>query len=752
MKSCELREALKSTVTLGALSIGALVVFPAQAQSADSAPEIGPAALEEVIVTARKREESLQQVPVTVSALTGAQLEASGLKSMSQLTQTVPGIYMTSFGTGQPLVAMRGNVNRLVGTPGVGFYTDGVFTANSSQFGHGPVDVARVEVLHGPQGSVYGRNTIAGAINLITNDPTSSFEGKVAAGYGGSSQSGDELWHTHALISGPLTDSLEGRVVYERSRRDGYLHDPTSGVRLGSSGADYVRGKLKWTPTDTTTIRFTAEYEESSAPRYEAFFYFPGGVHPFLGAVPPGQAVTTWHPGVSGPFYEIRAKAGRNPFTESTMARGYLEVAQETPIGVLTSITSYADSKFELSQDADVTQYDIVDIFIDRDIKTISQELRLAGSAESWNWLAGLYYLHDEAIDVTTQTFYPLSRFYQGGLAEQITDNDETTQSYAVFGQAGYEITPQLALTLGARWSQDDKEAPLFGSLQAPSGAINAIYVNREASWSSTTYSASLNYDWTDHIMTYVSYGTGFKAGGFQQAVNLSVASTYYSPEKVAQTEMGLKSELWQGRARLNLAAYHLKYEDLQVNNLRFFGTTPIQLIQNAAGAKVIGADVEFKVRLTDAFTFSLADTYLATAKIEGFSSLGGFPSIENFRMPRSPKNSITASLDFEQVLANDFTLKLGSSYAYRTEFVNELDAVRKPDGSYSTIPLPGYGLLGLTGELSRGPWDASLYVRNVTDKEYWTAGTNSGGGRNFPFVTWGEPRTWELSLTYHFE
>jgi iron complex outermembrane recepter protein len=737
--------------TLSSAAIVAVATFsagPTRAQTGAGAEGDSGLVLEEITVTARKREESTQDVPITVAAISGQELDKVGVTSMVQLTQSVPGVYFASFGAGQPVVSMRGNVNRLSGTPGVGFFTDGVYTANSAQFSHGPVDAARVEVLQGPQGTVYGKNTIAGAINIITNNPTSTFEGLASSGYGGSSQSRDSLWHALGVVSGPLTDTLEGRLVYKHNERDGYLYDPISGVRLGGSEADYARGKLQWRPTDRTTVRLTAEYESANVPRYEAFQNFPSAVHPFMGSTP----VELWFPGQSGPFYEIRAQAGRELFSKAKQSRAYLEVSQETGIGTITSQTSYAEAEFTQLQDADIGAAQLVDLEIDRDNLAYSQELRLAGAEGGWTWLGGAYYLYDYTEDLLDQIFYPLSRFYQGGLARQPNYHELTTDSYAAFAQVGYEITPKLQTTIGFRWARDDKDSPMVASLIAPSGAVNSVVAQRNDTWDSNTYLVSLNYNWTDEIMTYASYSTGFKSGGFQQAANLNVATTYYDPETVGQSEIGLKSDLFGRRLRLNVSAYHLKYKDLQVNNLRFFGTTPVQLISNAAGAKVVGADLELKALLNENFTLTLAETYLPTAKIVGFSSLGGFPSIEGFRMPRSPKHSFTASLDFSKELANELTLGFGASYAYRSDFVNELDAVLKPDGSYSTIPLPGYGLVGLTASATYGAWDISFYMRNVTDKEYFTSATNGGAGRNLFPLTWGEPRTWEVSLAYRFE
>jgi iron complex outermembrane receptor protein len=252
--------------------------------------------------------------------------------------------------------------------------------------------------------------------------------------------------------------------------------------------------------------------------------------------------------------------------------------------------------------------------------------------------------------------------------------------------------------------------------------------------------------------MSYASYSTGFKSGGFQQGATRAIADTPFEPEQVSQVEVGLKSDI-ADRVRLNVSAFHLKYDDLQVNAVRFLngGTTPTQLITNAAGASVTGVDLQLKAVLSDNFTVNVVDTYIPTAKIEGFSSLAGSANIEGFRVPRTSKNSVTASIDFNTTLGVDLDIKLGAAYAYRTRFVNELDATRRPDGSFATVPLPAYGLLNLTGSLTRGPWTLSAYVRNATDREYYVAGANAGGGANMPAISYGEPRTAELSLAYTF-
>jgi outer membrane receptor protein involved in Fe transport len=165
----------------------------------------------------------------------------------------------------------------------------------------------------------------------------------------------------------------------------------------------------------------------------------------------------------------------------------------------------------------------------------------------------------------------------------------------------------------------------------------------------------------------------------------------------------------------------------------------------------VTGVDLQLKVVLSDSFTFNLVDTYLPTAKIQGFSSLAGFPDINGFRLPRTSENSLTASLDFKASLGADLDLNLGAAYAYRSRFVNELDATVRPDGRFANIPLPSYGLLNLTGSISRGPWTLSAYIRNVTDEEYYVSGANTGGGANMPAISYGEPRTAEMSVAFRF-
>ncbi|MBK7903801.1 MAG: TonB-dependent receptor [Proteobacteria bacterium] len=246
----------------------------------------------------------------------------------------------------------------------------------------------------------------------------------------------------------------------------------------------------------------------------------------------------------------------------------------------------------------------------------------------------------------------------------------QTTDSYAVFGQIDYQLAPKLRTTLGARWSRDEKRAPFVGFNTLVSGVSTPpIDLVREDSWDSTTYLASVDYSWNDWIMTYASYSTGFKAGGFQEGVNPVVVSTYYDPETVEQVEVGLKSDLFDGRVRFNVSAYRSRYEDLQVNNFRILPTGPVQLIQNAAGALVYGFDVEAKVQIGEHFILTALDSYIPTAKIEGFSSIGGFPSIEGFRIPRTPENSYTLALDYGTELNAEVRFKARAEYSHRSDF-----------------------------------------------------------------------------------
>ncbi|HKQ83956.1 MAG TPA: TonB-dependent receptor [Steroidobacteraceae bacterium] len=728
--------------------IVALPAPSAWAQADSQSPTDNDSSLEEILVTARKRQESLQTVPLSVSAVTGDQLVAGGVKGMADINQSVPGIHFVAFSGGQPVVSMRGNANRIVSEPGVGFFLDGVFTSTSTQISHGPVDVARLEVLKGPQGTVYGRNTIAGAVNVITNDPTDSLEGYASVGYGGSSQSGDELLSAQALISGPLTDTLSGRVVYDHKERDGFLRDSTNGVRHGGYEGDYLRAKLAWMPSDATTVKLTYEHADDTSPRWNGLQYIVGGTHASAN-IPTAEL---WFPGRSGPFYEIRAKAGQALDTTTTLDRAIVEAAHETAFGVFTSQTSYSTSSFSTDQDLDFTPADASGLHYESKNDTWSQELRLSGDAGAWSWLAGIYYLNDRLYDFDqVRTFAPPAFAYASGTAKQALYVPMRTESYAAFGQLGYEITPQVHVTLGGRWSRDEKKSTLTFAQTSSAGAVTGFSLPREGSWDSTTYLASLNYFWTPQVMSYVSYSTGFKAGGFQDAANMQVSATPFDPEKVDQIEVGLKSEFFDRRVRLNVSAYQLDYESLQVSNLRLFGTTPIQLIQNAAGAKVEGLDVELTGSITHHLIVGVSGTYLPTAKIVGFSSVGGFPSIEGFRIPRSPKTSYAVRLDYHSNFSKDIELTFGTVYSYRSEVVNELDGTVRPDGSYATVPLDDYGLLELNGTLSRGLWDVQFYVRNLTDERYFTGATGTGGGSRIAYLQFGEPRTWEVSVRRRF-
>ena len=296
------------------------------------------AGIDDIVVTARRRSESLQSIPASVSAVSGDTLEQLGTRQLSDLQKQVPGLSFSSFGGSQPLISMRGDFNRIGSTePGVGFFVDGVFLTRFTLLNQNPLDVQRIEVLKGPQSTLYGKNTVAGAVSIITADPTFNWEGYADVGYGRSSQV-EDLYHLTGVISGPLVDDrLAIRLAGTIAHRDGYIRDRTDGIRGLGYHDEYLRGKLLFTPSDNLTIKLGASYNNRNAPRMDHMLTFPGAIVQFSvpGANLPGvYGPSVWHSGASF-----------QPETRTKSWQVTAHVDLDTPIGTISSITAYQNSR-----------------------------------------------------------------------------------------------------------------------------------------------------------------------------------------------------------------------------------------------------------------------------------------------------------------------------------------------------------------------------------------------------------------------
>lgn len=723
---------------IAALGASGLASTPAPCAAAE--PQSG--ALAEIVVTARKREERLQDVPSTIAAMTGEQLADSGARKLSDVSNLTSGVSVVGLGGAQTLVSVRGDSNRIGSTEvGTGVFVDGVFQARPFGLGLGPVDVTRIEFLKGPQSTLYGKNTIAGAINVITNDPTWEPSGEVDVGYGGSSQDGERLWHALGVVSGPVVaDRVALRLVVSRSQRDGYVSDPVSGQRGSGYDATDVRLKAWLKPFEGADWRLTASYRDDDAPRMDV-------VVPGSGTVIGNARPATLQPTFYGSIW--RSRTNETLFAR-TLARSYTsDFSWSTPIGTVSSLTNYQTLKTNFFTDADTTQYGIGATNVREKAKTFSQELRIAGDQGPLNWLAGLFYFDDD-VPVTEQSVFwrPDSVNFGAGIGRQYVFFPVSTRTKAVFGQLSYDLTDRLNVTGGLRYAEDDKRGDARLSLYALNGSFLRDVVpltHRHAEFSGVTGNVVASYKLSPTAMIYGSYGTGTKSGGFGGVSSAGAAVLPFDEAKVEASEVGLKSDLLDRRVHLNLALFNNDYENLQLTQTTLVQGAVTTITTNAAKARAYGADVELSAVLTPELRLNAAYSYLH-ARIGQYQIAPGV-IFTDIAPPRNPTHSGFVGLAYAHQLA-DGEVRLRGDVTFKSRFNNDIN--RSAANAPLLAPAKGYHLFNAGVAYGWRNYELGAYVRNIANEEYYIAQVIISPGTYYYGVP-GEPRTFEVTLRAEF-
>ena len=672
--------------------------------------------IEEVIVTAERRESSLQETPVTISAFGEDFLDDSSIQSVQDLGPYAPGLNFTQVSNFAQL-NMRGigleQIN-LGGEPGVAFHTDGVYIArpfvNDAVF----VDLARVEVLRGPQGTLYGRNATGGSINLIANAPTDEFEGTVAATIG-------DYRHRRisALVSGPLpsTDKIRGRLSIVSDQHDGYLTDEVSGEDVEDNQTLSARGQLDIDLSDSLSLTLVADYmkEDDSGPLFRTG-KIPGTAVDLGGQVDSDP----WKIFIDGPH-------NQNARSEGLSAR--LDWTGETMR--VMSLTAVRNHRFTLLSDLDGTDFFLVNQDLTEEADQFSQEFQIASNDDGQlQWLLGAYYFQEDG-----ELDY---RFTIPPLATVISfDADQETHAYALFGQISYAVNDKLKLTIGLRHSDEKKK----GSTIQTFFVTGNVSVDQD--WTALTPRFVLDYKINDDIFVYASAARGFKTGGINTG---SLQTAAYDPEYIWNYEVGSKMSLFENRVQANLAAFYYKYDDLQVTQFDVGQT----FIENAASARGQGFEAEITALITERFTIITSLAYLDTEftrydTLDTFRPTLGVLNLEGNELPRAPR------LGTSLIGRYDLPLTGGGSISFQAEYLHQDDQYFTP---FNTDYAEGgeYDLINARISFLSADehWTFAAFVRNATNEEYELTTTVSGINAG-TLVLFGAPRTIGIEGRYRF-
>ena len=678
------------------------------AQSAADSPTAAAgqtAALDEIVVTATRREQSLQNVPIAITALTGDSLSQLNIISTADLMTAVPNLNISSQ-VGATIVYLRGVGQAATNAgqePSVATYIDGVYQPTVFGALTNLANVQRVEVIKGPQGTLFGRNATGGLINVVTRDPSQTPEADVDLSYGN---------YNTAKFSGYGTTGITENIaadlaIFYYDQIDGIGHDLFTGREENGTRNIDVRSKVLFTPTDTTKIRLSGDYSDNSGSSGNNMAILRGSV-----AFNGNTALPN--------FYDINGNI--DPYNHNSTYQAAVRVDQELNPFNIVSISAYTHTQDKEFEDDEGTPVPLINVYLSQMANVFTQEFQLVSKKDSpLTWLVGAFYYNSDAKGEPTGT--GLSGLAFGGGGENSRANLKT-ESIAGYGEVTYEILPKLDLTVGGRYTRDKKTLSGGLDITDSSGAVISTtpVTPVTATFKDPTYRGILDYHFTSDVMGYVSYSRGFKSGGFDTGFPTGVA---FKPEILDAYEAGLKTSFFNQLLHVNIAGFHYNYKDLQLPILVNIDGNVSQITVNATSAKVNGMDLDGTLRITQNLNFNFGLGYLdskygdfndapCTLRTAAGATQQYICDATGNTTTHAPK--VTSNVGGTYGVPTSFGLvALTVTYSYMTRYFFTPD-----DRLYQ----PGYGLLN--GQLgwtnNAGNTTVSLYAENMLSKQYTIA------------------------------
>ena len=702
--------------------------------------------LEQIVITAQRRQQNLQEVAVAVTALSSEGIEKAGIHDMTDVATRVPGLTFAAFSPGQNIIALRGASSNDDGAgtdSSVAVFVDDVYLGRVSNVNPELFDLERIEVLRGPQGTLFGKNTIGGAINIISKTPNETeFEGVIKAKVGnyGHKEIG-------GLITGPLNENWAGKLSFNTRKRDGWVDNLVLNKKQKDDNAQIARGQLQY-KDDSFTALFSADYSQLDVEDSARIPVNTG--HPDDPAI--------WTTNIPGSYSDLCAGRGADcsagPVDGYTKQKSWGVSAKLTwalDNGELTSITAYRESENDWNMDSTGTILLGLNDDIDDVSEQFTQELRWVSEiGDNIHYVTGLWYSNEDTD--RTECFNILGN---GSDCTPVADGaasdsdwyrqvNETT-SYAVFGQVDWQVAEDLTWTVGGRYSYDEKEIDNDSKAGAVAsiGVIPSTFKNTvKDDWSAFTLKTSLSYKVTENTNVYFTYAEGFKSGGFAAAPTSLVFTQPLDQEESTNYEFGVKSDITD-TFRLNVSTFYTEYDGLQIQTFGPLNAGDLGTFQtfNAGDANVKGIELEATWLITDNLTLSgfygYQDSEFEQTNIPG----SAFPNQDGQDLLRTPEVKYNFDLNYFIPMDNGDEVNASVNYRFTDEQRGELEpwAVQ-----------PEFNLLdaSITWKNSEDTLDITLWGKNLTDEEYishvYTIASSV-------VAVFGEPRMYGVSATYRF-
>jgi iron complex outermembrane receptor protein len=741
----------------------------------------------DIVVTAQKRAENVQDVPIAISAVNSEYLESRGVSSIDTLGAIAPNVKIERAPSSKTIsqIAIRGSVTinpAITWEPAVGLYLDGVYIAKAQGSIFDVADLERVEMLRGPQGTLYGRNALAGAINLVTKKPSGELGGSAEISYGNYNQR-----KAKAIVDLPRMGIFSLKLSGQIAKRDGLVN-----ITANPYPAAFLAGPNLVTETDTLDsksfmVQLRADLSDTITADYTYDYNKQKQLPPFaqlMGVNTNGDPRDIFDPASASYIAVAPLNLYANPNRVSTASidgdvyersRAYghaLTLTADLGDAELKSITAYRDLAWADGIDLDGSPLDIAFTQRITDYHALSQELQLTGTAldEKLSYVLGGFYFKEKAETLGPQRFFglfgPFGNYYQ-------SDYGSHTEAYAVYTQLDYKLSDALKLTLGGRYTHEKKDirrffaagSPLVTVVDLPYGGVP------DATYNNFSPAATLSYAFDRKINVYARFARGFKSGGFNGETNvffdpaapancpmgLTELCQPYRPEKVDSYEVGFKSKLLDNRLIFNVAAFYDKHKDIQLSIFTAAGAAS-SVVRNAASARISGLEIEAVAKPSDAITVNLA---LATLSSKYLSYIDGGVDVANNRaFPHTPKYTASVGLDW-RVIEGDWgkfslngDLNFVSSYftfpyALHTATASDQNAYNtKSDGRTIVnlrAALSDFNIGGVKTELS-------AWVRNLTKESSPSNFIDFGPGfGGLTLAYYPDPRTYGLTLGVRF-
>ncbi|UST59144.1 TonB-dependent receptor [Pseudomonas moraviensis] len=731
--------------------------------------------LETVTVTTRRREESSQDVPTPMSVVSGQNLETQRVYRIQDLQQLVPSVNVAYMHARQSSVSIRGLGNNPAsdGLEGsVGLYIDNVYLGRPGMAVFNLMDIEQLEVLRGPQGTLFGKNTTAGVINISTRAPSFTPERSIETSVGE-----DGYFQTKGTISGPLNDQLAGRFSAYRTRSDGDIKNEYDGHDLNGGSREGFRAQLLFKPNEDFNLRWIGDYNEEDSSAGTRVLYNTG-------------------PTINGVnLYESRASAAGATLVNGRHRKVNLDNDQHVTVHqggtsveanwtlpsdfTLTSVSSYRFWNFTPRNDDGLNVPASYNAGVSVEDKQYSQEFRLASpKGEFFDYVVGAYYFGSDLDNKSFAYYGPQADIWNGtpaGALANVTSVGKghiKTDSFALFAQGTWHLSERLDFTAGVRGTYEEKNASVsrnapLGGVAVAGAAANArrgragAYDSGDLNQYSSSPSGLLNlsYRITDDVLGYATLSHGEKSGGVNLAVGSAPTagadSLLIGTERANNAELGFKSTLWDHRLQLNANVFWTQVNAYQTN--AYDAANRVQYLTNAGSVRSRGIEFESTVVPLRGLTLNFNGSYNDVSYLSykdapcppEVSQAPGAPAscdLSGHQVVGASKWIGNANGEYKWNLANGFEPYVTGSYAFRSKAVGTVE-----DSDYGQIP--SYAVVnlstGLRGDFNQGQWDVSLWLKNAFDKTYYTTLWTGGNGGYEGLL--GTPRTLGVTGRYDF-